>query len=208
MRRSVFAVGTLALAASLALAGEARAQTPVRYGVVAGLNLAGATGDVDEVFPKSLLGFQAGGAVEFGLSPNLSIRPEVVYTMKGAKDTDGDDEFRFKTSYIQVPVFVKYGFPTQGSVRPYLMAGPAVAFNMSCKLELEIGGNEESEDCEDEGLDIAGTDFAAVFGGGVDIGAFNVGVRYELGLTNIPDEDDFDGKNKVLSFVAGYTFGG
>ena len=71
----------------------------------------------------------------------------------------------------------------------------------------EIGGDEESSSCEDEVLDIAGVDFGAMIGAGIDVGAFSLGVRYEFGLTNIPDEDDFDGKNKTLSFVLGYTFG-
>lgn len=207
MRRTALAAGTVAFAASLALAGEARAQTPIHYGVLAGLNISSTSGDVEDVFPESMTGFQFGGAVEFGISPTFSIRPEVVYTMKGSKDSEGDDEFRFKTSYIEVPVLAKYTFPMQGSVRPHLMAGPAVAFNTSCDLELEIGGNEDSSSCEDEGLDIAGVDFGAMIGAGVDVGAFNLGVRYEFGLTDIPDEADFEGKNKTLSFVLGYTFG-
>jgi hypothetical protein len=207
MRRSVFAVGTLAFAASLALAGEARAQTPVRYGVVAGLNLASMGGDIGDELDESRMGFMAGGAVEFGLSPAFSIRPEIVYTQKGAKVSEGDDEFRLKSSYIEVPVLAKYSIPMQGSVRPHLMAGPAVAFNTGCTIEIEIGGSEDSGDCEEGGLEFKSVDFGMVFGVGVDIQAFSLGIRYDLGLTDAPDDDSISGKNKVLSFVAGYTFG-
>lgn len=207
MRRSSLVVGTVALAASLAFAGAAQAQTPIHYGIVAGLNFASMDGDIGDELDESRMGFMAGGAVEFGLGPAFSIRPEIVYTQKGAKVSDGDDEFRLKSSYVEVPVLAKYTIPMQGSVRPHLIAGPAVAFNTGCTLEVEIGGSEDSADCEDEGLEFKGVDFGMVFGAGVDIQAFSLGVRYELGLTDTPDNDAISGKNKVLSIVAGYTFG-
>lgn len=207
MRRSALAVGTLAFAASLALAGAAHAQTPIRYGLVAGLNFASMDGDIGDELDESRMGFMAGGAVEFGVSPAFSIRPELVYTQKGAKVSEGGDEFRIKSSYVEVPVLAKYAIPVQGTVRPHLILGPAVAFNTGCKVEVEIGGSEGSTDCEDEGLEFKGVDFGLVFGAGVDISAFSLGIRYDLGLTDAPDDDTISGKNKVLSIVAGYTFG-
>ena len=199
--------GALVLAAVVATPASVEAQTPIHYGVVAGLNLASASGDVGELFDESRTGFAVGGAVEFGMSPTLSIRPEVLYTQKGAKVSEGDDEFRFNTSYIEIPVLAKYAFPMQGSIRPHLLAGPALAFNTGCELELEVSGDTESADCEDDGLEISSFDYGLMFGAGVDIGAFNLGVRYDLGLSDIPDSDDADGKNQVLSFMAGFTFG-
>lgn len=207
MRRSPLVVSTLALAASLAFAGAAQAQTPIHYGIVAGLNFASMGGDIGDELDESRLGFMAGGAVEFGLSPAFSIRPELAYTQKGAKVSDGDDELRIKSSYVELPVLAKYTIPMQGTVRPHLIAGPAIAFNASCKLEVEIGGTEDSTDCEDEGLEFKSVDFGMVFGAGVDINAFSLGIRYDLGLTDAPDDDTISGKNKVLSIVAGYTFG-
>jgi opacity protein-like surface antigen len=199
--------GALVFAALVAIPASVEAQTPIRYGVVAGLNLASASGDVGDIFDESRTGFAVGGAVEFGMSPTWSIRPEVLYAQKGAKVSEGDDEFRFNTSYIEVPVLAKYAFPMQGSVRPHLLVGPALAFNTGCELELEIGGDSESADCEDDGLEISSLDYGFMFGAGVDIGQFNLGIRYDLGLNDIPDTDDADGKNRVLSFVAGFTFG-
>lgn len=207
MRRTALAVGTLALAATLALTAEARAQTPVQYGVVAGLTSASMGGDIGDELDGSLMGFVVGASAEVGLGPNFRLRPELTYTRKGAKESVGDDEFRLKMGYVEVPVLAKYAFPVQGSVRPHLLAGPAIAFKTSCTLELEVGGDEESADCEDDGLETKGVDLGVVLGGGVDVGAFSVGVRYNLGLTDVPDIDGVGGKHQVLSVVAGYTFG-
>ena len=85
----------------------------------------------------------------------------------------------------------------------------------SCSLSAEVGGSEESIDCDDPGADVdarKSTDFSVFFGGGVDIavgsGAISLDVLYDLGLTNLDDSglEGSDVKNKNLLVLAGYRF--
>ena len=88
-----------------------------------------------------------------------------------------------------------------------LAAGPAVSFKAGCDIETDIGGSEDSLDCDETEFQMKSTDFSLLFGAGVDVGAFSLGIRYDLGLANTLDVDGFDSKNKTLSLMAGYTFG-
>ena len=200
-------VGALAFAVLVTAPAPAAAQTPIHYGITAGVNLAGVSGDVGDLLTENRTGFAAGGFAEIGLSPAFSIRPEVLYSQKGAKESEGGDEIVFKLTYIEIPVLAKYAIPMEGSLRPWLAAGPAVSFKAGCDIETDIGGSEDSLDCDETEFQMKSTDFSLLFGAGVDVGAFSLGIRYDLGLANTLDVDGFDSKNKTLSLMAGYTFG-
>ena len=171
-------------------------------GVKGGFVSAKLTGDLEDgLASRSALG--VGGFLQVMVAPNVSIQPEALYMMKGAKEDGGDG--KVKVNYVQVPILIQYHIPAVG-VSPRLFAGPSIAFEAGC--DIEEGGVSDS--CENSGINTKSADFGVVFGGGVDIpaGGFVVTLdgRYDLGVTNVADEEGVDVKNKSFEFFAGLGF--
>jgi outer membrane protein W len=214
------AVVLLAGALGITLAGSSSARAAeLSGGVKLGLNLADLHGkDLQEADPflSARTGFSGGAFLEQQLSDVFAIQLEALYTQKGTKlkVTDGEDsvDLTLDLSYLEIPLLAKVYIPVQGKIRPNLFAGPALAVTLSAKLR--DNNSNESEDIKD-GLD--GTDFGAVFGGGVDFdlgqGALVLDARYTLGLSKIGKADPFDStnaeadvKNGAFSASVGYKF--
>ncbi len=161
-------------------------------------------GEIGEDF-KSKLGICVGGFITFNISKMFAIQPEVLYSMKGSKAEGtlfGETiKLQFNLSYLEFPVLAKLRIPTRGNVKPNIFAGPSLAIKLSGKSKTEYAGESEEEDIEA----MKDTDFGLIIGAGVDFGKLTVDLRYNLGLTKIPEEDD-DVKNKAISLMIGYSF--
>lgn len=207
MKRLV--VPTLALMAGF-LAAPAAAQAPApRVGLLAGVNFARFTGeDAEETDGRTA--FLGGAFAEFGLGRNFAIRPELLYAQKGATGDEDGVDLAFKLGYIQVPLLAQYTLGSPGAgARPHVYLGPAIGFKVSCSLGGEGGGVSVDIGCDelDGAVDVKGTDIGGIAGIGADIRNVQVGLRYEMGFTNIidaPDEPSI--KNGVLSLYVGYAF--
>lgn len=173
------------------------------FGLRGGLNFANLN-NVDGT--DSRTGFMAGAYVNIGvpMSP-ISIQPELLYTQKGSEASGtilGEQiTATTKLDYVEVPVLAKFSF-APGPVTPHVYFGPYFAINVKAEAEAEGGGQSATQDIKDSVKD---TDFGVVVGAEVDISKINVGLRYGAGLTKIA-EDGSDGKNGVLSIVAGINF--
>jgi len=214
-------VTLFAIVLLLTFSSMVSAQGLTGYGLKAGLNLANLGGDDAEytdVDKKMRMGFTVGGFVTYSINEMFAIQPEVLYTQKGAKYEDPDDDFKEtdKYEYLEIPVLAKFTIPTEGNISPNLFVGPALGILMSAKWDWEWGDESGSEDMKD---DSKSTDFGLVFGAGVDIGmphsAITIDGRYTLGLTTIcepytdpetEEEHECDVKNGVISFMVGYSF--
>jgi len=177
------------------------------FGIKGGLNLAKLGGsDVSNVDSRTT--FNAGGFVEFVVSDFIGIQPELLFTMKGAKekfDYEGVTlKSEVKLTYLEIPVLFKLYVPVEGvSFKPFIYAGPSIGFKLSSKIKVSSGGESVEEDIED----LKSTDFGFNFGVGSNIGPIIIGIRYNLGLTSIDDSADPDDvKNRVLSFNVGFGF--
>jgi len=177
-------------------------------GLKGGLNFANLHGDDAEGW-DSKIGFCAGGFITYSINGMFAIQPEVLFTMKGAKDEEewGGETLKYTISlnYLEIPVLAKLSMSSQGSVVPSLFVGPYLAIKLTGKAKVEYAGESEEEDIED----LKATDFGLVFGGGVDfaLGSSKVTVdaRYTLGLTTIDaSEWEADVKNGVFSLMVGY----
>jgi len=200
----------LLLAASLTTA-----EAQVHFGVKAGLNMSDFLGD-DEVLEgtEPRLGLVAGAFAQFPLSPSFAIQPEVLYSMKGITSEASAEEVNLEgkiaVNYIEIPVLAKFLVPLQSGLNLSAYAGPAVAFKVSEEVELAGEGGSIRFDTDV----FKSTDFGAAFGGTVGAGAFDVDLRYTLGLVNIvaeqSDAEDFLDdtlRNGVFSVSASWTFG-
>lgn len=180
---------------------SAQAPSP-QLGVHGGVSFATVSGS-DLPNTKSLTTFLFGAHAEIPVSDAVSIQPELNYAGRGVEVT-GIEGGKIKVSYFQVPVLLRVNINTEsGKVRPHLYAGPALGFKGSCNVT--VTGSSSSEPCDDV-VDLKGSDFSGVFGGGLDIGRVTIGARYDLGLTNITDNEDDNSKNRALSIYAAVGF--
>jgi len=120
---------------------------------------------------SSRTGFIGGLFAAVPMGSGAFVEPEVLYAMKGTKlDSLG---ISLDMSYIEVPVLFKYKFVPAGG--PYIIAGPAIGFSVSCN---ESAGSV-SLSCSDDGL-VTNTTFAGIVGLGFQQGRVGIEGRYDF----------------------------
>ena len=194
---------------------------PYYFGLKAGLNMSKGWGDdaEDEAYA---MGAAVGAVMGYHLHEMFTIMPEVMFMWKGSKSTiaeEGfyDGEITWKLYYIDINVLAKLNIPTEGMIKPHIIAGPYVGI----KASTGWSGDPEPEELVGEGLDemldeyLKGVDYGAVLGAGVDIMMDNghmvtVEGRYGIGLANlfdpVGDEEEMDFKMSSITFLVGYSF--
>lgn len=195
--RKVFRISTLAMLALGATALTAQAQGAKQFGVLAGVGFANMSGDdLDGADASSKTGFVGGLYFSLPVGTSIAIEPEVLYAMKGSHfDAVNID---FSNDYIEIPVLVKYNFKPAGG--PYLLAGPAVGFSVSCN---ESDDTDEIS-CEDAGLKTL-TTFGGVIGIGFQKNRFGLEGRYDFDFNDAIELDDgtsLSAKNNVWEILA------
>jgi Outer membrane protein beta-barrel domain len=182
------------LAMVLALNAEAQR---FQLGIKGGVNISNFTGssNLEGAKEKSLVGFHAGGFVNFGLGKNFSIQPEVLLSSQGAKIDSAGQSDNFKVTYINIPVLAKYRF--DGGF--YIEAGPQFGF----LVDENIGKSTINDFANSTDISVAvGLGFHSSMGLGI-------GARYTAGLSKVSDFDwgttQPDYKNSVLQFSIFYT---
>jgi hypothetical protein len=161
------------------------------FGLKAGVNLSSVDITNSDDF-KSKAGIHIGGLAHIHINDHFALQPELVYSMQGGKD--GDEKLNL--NYINIPVLAQYmindGFRLQ--------TGPQLGFLTSAKSK--VGDVEIS--VKDE---ISSIDFSWVFGFGYLFpSGFGLDARYNLGISNIRDNNDFKAKNRVFQFGLFYQF--
>lgn len=163
----------------------------IKFGAKGGLNFASISGDnTKNIDPVAAFNF--GLLSEIPISEKFSFQPEAMFSGQGYSFKDKDNVIAL--NYLNVPLIGKY-YVTKGlSVE----AGPQLGFLLSAK---------------DEKIDVKDSfktfDFGINFGLGYKLeNGINFGVRYNLGLTDINNLDNYSGKNKngVLQVSVGYFF--
>lgn len=186
------------------------AQTPLNYGLKAGVNLPNYH---FENFndSKSTTNFHVTGYLDAPISSNFYIQPGVSLQGKGAKIAQvGETEFTQNTMWLEIPVNAVAKFHTGDAGNFFIGAGPYLAFGLSGKNKVssgdnnaEIGDFKFGKNESQKGID-AGVNFLAGYqlSSGLTIGA-----GYGLGLMDISPETNPFGKqnNRVLSFSLGFA---
>lgn len=207
------------------------AQIPIKIGGRAGINLASASFDPDipDVLSKSnRTGFLIGGSLEFSVSGPISIQVEPMYIQKGVilegsnVQVQTDQQIvtvpsykqTSKVAFIEIPILVKIKLIPIG-VKPYLIGGPFIGFNLSATQLLEAQGFESQDlDVKDN---TSSTDFGVLIGGGIEfpvapLVSVLIDGRYSLGLTDLDKSADQPGvdskaKSRGIQIVAGIMVG-
>ena len=219
---------SLVLFSFLLLAGLAQAQ--ISIGVRAGANLANVsfsdTSDLDIGDPKTRVGAILGAVLEMGITEKLAIQVEPSFIQKGWRIKDESQllgqtikiDGNYTFNYIDVPVLAKLRFNGENTGL-YAFAGPTFGYMASGKYKVtsEFAGQKETEEEDIEFDDEDGInrfDVGATLGAGFQLnlggGRLFFDARYNLGLSNIADEeevdDDFSIRNKGIGLSIGYLF--
>jgi hypothetical protein len=172
---------TLLILVSLAQA-EPRIPGVTGMGVKLGFGYATIGTSVNEFADEdSFAGGTFGGFVTYSLTPELSLQPELLFVAKGS----GGSFFRgrsWRHNYLEFPVLMRYSLSQNGTLKPSLFIGPAVAFLLSSDFKSSfIGHTIDTKDA------MNGTDLSIVLGGALDYRHFSLDIRYDLGLVNVYD---------------------
>jgi hypothetical protein len=206
-------LGLLIIAgATGANAQSSTSMPPRRFGITLGANSA-TLGGSDASGSTRHTGLYAGALAVFPFSSTLAFQPEIAYASKGATahdDVDPSSSGTLKMAYLQIPALIRFELAaaTTGP-KPFIYAGPSIAFKASCKFDLQGQGITLSSNCDDlNGAKFASTDFSLIGGAGI---AFNmsgrtvgIAVRYDHSLSKIDDQVDL--KHRVISILGTIEF--
>jgi hypothetical protein len=178
-----------------------------QFGVKGGPNFHTVSGE-DVENNQMRVAFHLGGFAQFGLTDDLYLRPELLYSLEGS---GYEFEFLGETvnsvvnyNYITVPVMFRYslgGF--------YLEGGPSIGFL--------LGGSQKFKDSDEdpEELDMENhnsMELAAELGAGYTLeSGLSFGLRADIGLTGINDledapEDATNTRNFGIRLSGAYAF--
>ncbi len=170
-------VNVLVIAVLLSLTGFA--QSDIRFGAKAGVNFSKFGGDV---VLDGRTSFHIGGLVDIPLNEQFHIQPELLYSGEGSEDANAN--------FIRIIGVAKY----------YVLEG----------FSLEAGPQFGLRISEDDQVDAStkGFDFGLALGSAyelTDIGIF-FGVRYNIGIANLADNETFDTNLGTFQVSVGYMF--
>ncbi|HEY4154017.1 MAG TPA: porin family protein [Puia sp.] len=216
LRLSAFFMATLLFASLNASAQEQQTSMESglrpKLGIKGGLNLTNLyVSDVSKEHMKA--GFNAGLFAKLPVTQGFSIQPELLYSVKGAKDdynnvVQGSGEYRFNLGYIEMPVLAVVNLARNfnlhaGGYAAYLVNANVKDVNSDGDIQ---GANELNAD------NFKRWDVGLVGGLGFDIENFTIGARYNYGLTNIGKSGSLSGdltknsKNAGVSIYLGFGF--
>lgn len=194
------------------------AYSQVSFGIKGGLNLANQKMEIE--FEDLKVGrdgkyipsFHLGGLADIKVSNRISIRPELIFTGKGSKFTEEDENGNtttatFRPYYLEVPVTILFNHELPGGTGLYVGLGPYLSYGLFGKVKSE---DQEENIFEDEGL--KRFDAGLYYQGGVKLGSgifFNMAFAH--GFANTADVQDLGDitltmKNNVFMFSIGKTF--
>lgn len=192
------------------------AQSPVKLGIDAGVNLSNSSFDVNSIDKSPKVGFQIGVVAEYEFAQDFFLQSGLSFTTKGskykAKNTSPKESVTFNQMYLQLPVYAAYKLEVTPGMKIVFNAGPYIAYGVGGKVKWEnkvIGGDgvmtrtEKLNTFGDNGL----KRFDVGLGGGVgaEFGQIFAGLKYELGLANISRGSE-SYRNRNASLTVGYRF--
>ena len=198
------AILSIVLVAGVAVAANAQSTS---FGVKAGTSLTSFTGKGSEG-AENKFGFNGGLIANFGLSDIVSIQPELLYSMKGAKGTETISgtkvTYKENLNYIDVPVLAHIN---AGGL--FFELGPQVGFLVAANESVEANGQSQSQDVKSQ---VKTVDFGYAAGLGYQLAnGPGIGLRYNGGLVDISKGNnniDYAIHNSAFQLYVTYMFGG
>jgi len=200
---------------SLVLVVDGRAQ--MRSQAMLGLAGSGYHGEANSQFSTAFR-FFGGIGVRWPVSGGLSVGPELLYTLKGAK-AEGDIRFPeieedvrvkawFHNTYIEVPLLLSYSLDGS-SMWPRFFVGPYAAYLITSSITYQNAtGGPKFTETDDS---VEDWDYGLVLGAALHFllgdEEFSLGARASFGLSDVtrPVEDAEVNQNLKTQFVGVYA---
>ena len=148
-----------------------------------------------------LTSFQVGVFYETPISDALSLRPSLLYSIKGSKSSFFTQSIDSKFQYLELPVDFVYRFVVGTTAIPVHM-GPYLGYLLRVKEGEEVRTGDE--------LDTFNSlDFGLNLGLGMELedGSIVIAMNYGLGLAKVLENSDVTSvANRNFSLFAGYKF--
>ena len=213
MTRNHLGTVILALAAiTLAPPWPHAAMAQTRLTVAGGLNLASVTAEAEglSVTPESVTRLAIGASVGIPMSERWGLHLGAGYSQKGFGLDAFGASVTTEIDYLEVTALAGMPFSVSERASVHLLAGPALAFKVSCQVSATFLGEELDEDCGDDGpkaMDLGLVGGARLEFGVSDKMGVSVGALYNFGLLNMDDSgSDETLKNRVMSLQAGIVY--
>ena len=134
----------------------------------------------------------------------VSLQPEAVYAMKGARLRSPGAQPSLLLDYLEIPVLARVSMRAGGRTI-FAIGGVAPAFCVRARTRTTFGSSTEEIDILDE---VRRVDAGLVGGAGIEIGRLVLDGRYTFGLINIDKEtsDIAHAQNRALTISAGWRF--
>jgi hypothetical protein len=186
MKKLVTAMATLLLFSLMTDAQK------TNFGIKAGVNVSSLkiTNGADY---DGKTGFHAGGLAHIHIDPHFAIQPELLISLQGGERSDNN---RINLTYLNLPVLIQYmvsdGFRFQ--------TGPQIGFLLEAEQKINTVEYDVS--------DIFSTmDFSWSFGASyIFTSGFGLDARYNLGISDVSDDNDFEARNRVFQAGVFYQF--
>ena len=195
-----------------------------RFGITAGLNTSKlSVNEIGKTTENSdfKAGFQAGVLMDYSITDNISIIPELLFSQRGGKNSDVlRDEFgnvipstEFLTlNYLHLPVNAAYKFEVGYNSKLFIFAGPYLGYGISGKsktdFKMESSRGNMSEDIRfgTKETELKSLDFGFNFGLGYQFEKVFFKLQYNHGLSNLSNDKNLNSKNKNITVSTGYYF--
>lgn len=169
--------------------------------------------------------FNIGMFASYDFERNFSIKLQGQYTNKGGinnintySSTDLtyiERSYRNTINYLQFSLLPQLNLPfskNSNESKAYFNAGGYLSAMLSASEKIENQTVYQYLDTErDISNSLAGTDAGLIFAGGIVYKGFLIDIRYDLGLTNIVDDPNFNDAlnitNSSINFSIGWTGG-
>ena len=180
------------------------------YGARMGLSMGMMSGDIDATGMKA--GLNLAGVIGLRVSEKSPVFLEsgLYYTQRGGKK----DDYTMNLKYLEVPIVIKYGIKATDDIALLPFIGPYFAFGVGGDLEYEEAVKDPVTNTttivkNKEGVYerfLNRKDMGFKLGCGMEYNMLYLEVAYQLGVTNIADDDDYSIHANQLSINFGVNF--
>jgi hypothetical protein len=167
----------------------------VNFGVKGGLNLFRLNTDSEDNFDTKS-GVHVGLLGHIHITEQFALQPEIYYSDQGAKTVSDGETRKLNLGYVNMPLMFQYMF--DNGFR--LQAGPQLAVLASAKSK--ANGNSTDVKGSFNSFDVGvpvGVGYISPTGLGID-------VRYQIGVSNVREDDDNKAYNRGLQIGLFYQF--
>jgi len=189
----------------------------LNFGLRAGFNLTNVDMSLGDISLNTDMkpGFQVGVVADYAVSNNFSIQPAILFATQGARWETSSlvgitpaVNTTIRLNYIQVPInaIYKVDFGFGGLL---LQAGPYLGYALNGSVTARMAGVSNSEDIEFGSNDgeTRRFDFGVGFGAGLQFGALQAVLGYNIGLANLENMSNATTRNNGLALTVTYIFG-